>query len=222
MAKKKYERNASGRYWKVIAVSEWDFDSDGAPKEFDLEHHFLEHEEESYRRRQSGEYPRRYGSLSQEQRALAAVLDANAEENRDVICDAVEEKGAEILRGLSELGDKLEKRFEAEQASDEKYALREFVYSSLKAEGIRQLLEAHGKKTQERRKWSLASEAALICSTAQVREFLAGRSDGDAGESTSRAAPTAASNKKRGRQDGGSIQATLPSVKVQKALGDMQ
>ena len=224
MARKKYERNANGTYSKTRAVSEWDYDSDGTLKEFASEQELLEHEEQCYRRRQQGEHPRRYESLSQEQQTLAAALNAGSDENRDIICEVLDERTGEVLQGLDALGEKLAKRFEAEQAerasSDERFALRELVYESLKAGEIRELLEAQGVKTQERRKWSLASTAAMICTHAQVQEFLASRKDADdTGGARSSAAKT--SNNKRDRQEPNSeMQSMLPVTKRPRAIGD--
>ena len=181
MAKKKYRRNADGTYTKTRAVSEWDLDSDGALKEFASEQAMLEHEERCHLRRRRGEHPCRYHTLSQEQRALASAMNAQAEENREIVCEVVEESTAAVLRGLGELGEKMERRLEAEQSErasgDERFAVRELVHECLKAGEIRELLQTRGVTAAERRcnKWSLASKVAILCPLAEVQEFLAAR-----------------------------------------------
>ena len=211
MAKKKYRRNADGSYTKTRAVSEWDLDGDGALKEFASEQEFLEHEERCYLRRRRGEHPCRYHTLSQEQRALASAMDAHAEEHREIVCEVVEENTAAVLRGLGELGEKMERRLEAEQSErasgDERFAVRELVHECLKVGEIRELLETRGITAAERRcnKWSLASKVAILCPLAEVQEFLAARQ-----------------NPNDAKRDRGtpSDQTTFPITKARKKIDD--
>ena len=97
------------------------------------------------------------------------------------MCKFVEENRAGVLRGLGELGEKMERRLEAEQceraSGDERFAVRELVHECLKVGEIRELLETRGITAVERRcnKWSLASKVAILCPLAEVQEFLAAR-----------------------------------------------
>ena len=98
--------------------------------------------------------------------------------NREVV---VEENTAAVLRGLGELGEKMERRLEAEQSErasgDERFAVRELVHECFKVGEIRELLETRGIKAAEQRcnKWTLASKVAILCPLAEVQEFLAAR-----------------------------------------------
>lgn len=215
MAKKKYRRNANGTYTKIRAISEWDLDCDGAPREFDSEQALLEHEERCYARRRRGEHPKKYGALSKDQSLLAAVVRANAEENTNVVCEALRERTGEMLEGLHALGEKMDSVIRAEQVSDQRFALRELLHESLKACEIRALLEAHGVKTTERRnnKWTLASTAAAVCTSEQVHDFLAGRQN----------PPRDGQKKTPDPKRGHDFQTTFPiTKKVRRSIGDVR
>ena len=219
-ARKKYEGNADGTYSKSRAVCEWDLTGDGDLILFASEEAFLEHEERCYLRRQRGEHPRRYGfeTLSQEQQALASAINVDAEENRELICETVEESAAAVLKELDHLGQKLEQRLEAGQAEradgDARFAIRELVYESLKASEIRELLGMRGVEDLRSNKWTLASKAALVCTAAQVQDFLASRKGAND-------APGSSASKREHTQTAASlIQSTLPVVKKPRAIGN--
>ncbi len=185
-AKKKYKLNMNGTYSKTRAVSEWDYGNDGELREFASEQSFLAHEEECHLRRLRGEHPRKYETLSGEQQSQVSALNAYADDKADVICDLVHESHGEVLQGLNALGEKIDQRFELQQASrassDERVALRDLIHETLRAEDIQALLQTKGIESQGRRKSALASTAALCFSAAAVQEFLASRSAGETHE----------------------------------------
>ena len=99
-AKQKYAQSPDGTYSKARAVCEWDYDSNGGLKQFATEEALLEHERSCQERRQCGEHPAKYETLSAESQALVHVMNACAEEQHEATRTEIHASKDEVIREL--------------------------------------------------------------------------------------------------------------------------
>ena len=199
-AKQKYEQNPDGSYSKTRAVCGWDYDASGELQRFASVEELLDHERSCQERRQRGEHPAKYETLSAESQALVHVMNACAEEQHMDTRAEIHASKDELLRELRNLS--LENAsFSAEGA--DRLTVFELVFGNLRCDEVRALLAAKGIHCQGRTKAALAKAAAVSLEVRDVRAFLA-----DEGGARTSIATAAAK-----RPHDGTIQTTLPVAK---------
>ena len=199
-AKQKYEQNPDGSYSKTRAVCDWDYDSDGELKRFATEEELLNHERSCQERRQRGEHPAKYETLSAESQALVHVMNACAEEQHVDTRAEIHASKDEIIRELRNLS--LGNATGTTDGAD-RLTVFELVHGNLRYDELRALLAAKGIHCQGRTKAALAKAAAVSLEVRDVRAFLAD-------EGGARTSAAAAAKK---RPNDGTIQTTLFEAK---------
>ena len=196
-AKQKYAQSPDGSYSKTRAVCEWDYDSNGGLKQFATEEALLEHERSCQERRQCGEHPAKYETLSAESQALVHVMNACAEEQHEATRTEIHASKDEIIQELRNLS--LGNASGTADGAD-RLTVFELVHGNLKCDEVRALLAGKGIHCHGRTKAALAKAAAVSLEVRDVQAFLAD----EGGVRTS----SAAASKKRPHD--GTIQTTLP------------
>jgi hypothetical protein len=199
-AKQKYEQNPDGSYSKTRAVCDWDYDASGELKRFASVEELLDHERSCQERRQRGEHPAKYETLSAESQALVHVMNACSEEQHEATRAEIHASTDELLRELRNLS---LGNASGISGSADRLTVFELVHGSLRCDELRALLAAKGILCQGRNKGALAKAAAVSLDVAEVKAFMA-----DEGGARTRAAQAA-----KKRPHDGTIQTTLPVAK---------
>ena len=132
----------------------------------------------------------------------------------------VHEGKCEIIEEVKALGNKVGEALgdrAARVSREDQFALRELIHNALTADEIRALLLTKGITRPGERKSALANSAALCFSAAEVQEHLStnsGRLDRD------RPAGTHTTKRKRGHEQRGSVQTTLPVIKKSRCVDE--
>ena len=199
-AQQKYERRADGTYSKIRAVCDWDYSQDGELLSFPSVEALMDHERSCQERRQCGEHPAKYETLSAESQALVCAMNACADEQHEATRAEIHASTDELLRELKTLS--IGSAKSSTEGAD-RLTVFELVHGSLKCDGIRALLATKNIFCQSRHKAILAKAAAVSLEVAEVSAFLA--DEGGARRSA------VATMKKR--PNDGTTQTTLPVVK---------
>ena len=196
-AKQKYAQSPDGSYSKTCAVCDWDYDASGELKRFASVEALLDHERTCQVRRQRGEHPAKYETLSAESQALVHAMNACSEEQHEATRTEIHASKNEIIQELRNLS--LGNASGTADGAD-RLTVFELVHGNLKCDEVRALLAGKGIHCHGRTKAALAKAAAVSLEVRDVQAFLAD----EGGVRTS----SAAASKKRPHD--GTIQTTLP------------